>query len=70
MPAIGLGTFQVKEEAGYKAVKAAIKVRNEKMGFAYELLFALIGYLRSQVSWAGARSLALNASQSILQEGH
>jgi hypothetical protein len=28
MPAVGLGTFQVKEEAGYEAVKAAIKVRN------------------------------------------
>jgi hypothetical protein len=31
MPAVGLGTFQVKEEAGYEAVKAAIKVRSEKM---------------------------------------
>lgn len=27
MPAVGLGTFQVKEQAGYEAVKAAIKVR-------------------------------------------
>ena len=32
MPAVGLGTFQVKEEAGYEAVKAAINVRNAKMG--------------------------------------
>lgn len=30
MPAVGLGTFQVKEEAGYEAVKAAIKVITEK----------------------------------------
>lgn len=30
MPAVGLGTFQVKEEAGYEAVKAAINVRNRK----------------------------------------
>ncbi len=27
MPAIGLGTFQLKEEAGYKAVKEALEVR-------------------------------------------
>lgn len=31
MPAVGLGTFQVKEKAGYEAVKAAINVRSEKV---------------------------------------
>lgn len=50
MPAVGLGTFQVKEEAGYEAVKAAIKVRNEKM-------FGVGFGLSSRLSAAGPRQV-------------
>jgi len=70
MPAVGLGTFQVKEETGYEAVKAAIKVKNEKVGVCLRAFVRINRLPALPVSWAGARSLALNASQSIVQDGH